>query len=379
MWKNSQWVNFVLTTYTLDVFRPNAHLISIVSLIDTAENGNWENYEQQFNTYNANGNLLTQVIQSWSGSQWNTSSSDTSTYDANGNQLTNLNEDWNNGQVTDFNSDTCTYDGSGHKLIDISDNNYSEFLSRTFYTYTYDQTGNQISALSQIPNSGEWMNFMLNTYTYDANGNQLLDSNYVWGGQWIFSQYESKTYDGNGHLLSDSSESSEGGNLLMLYSLKTYTYDGNGNLVSSSSESLNGLSLAPSDNSVQISNGSNPPTVTFYYGYYVNIAYTLIDAVPITDVSAPKSNVPSGFSLSQNYPNPFNPTTTIAFNIPSKSFVSLKVFDMLGKEVATLASEEMSTGNYTRQWNAVNVSSGMYFYRLQAGTFTETKKLVLLK
>ena len=76
-------------------------------------------------------------------------------------------------------------------------------------------------------------------------------------------------------------------------------------------------------------------------------------------MSAPKSNVPSGFSLSQNYPNPFNPTTTIAFNIPSKSFVSLKVFDMLGKEVATLASEEMSTGNYTRQWNAVNVSSGM--------------------
>ena len=85
------------------------------------------------------------------------------------------------------------------------------------------------------------------------------------------------------------------------------------------------------------------------------------------------------YSLTQNYPNPFNPTTTISFSLPSKSFVSLKVFDILGRDVATIVSEEMSAGNYSRPWNADKMSTGIYFYRLQAGSFTETKKLILLR
>jgi hypothetical protein len=85
------------------------------------------------------------------------------------------------------------------------------------------------------------------------------------------------------------------------------------------------------------------------------------------------------FVLNQNYPNPFNPMTTISFILPSKSFVSLKVFDLLGKEVTTIVSEEMPAGNYSRQWNANGMPSGVYFYRLQAGSYTETKKLILLR
>jgi hypothetical protein len=88
---------------------------------------------------------------------------------------------------------------------------------------------------------------------------------------------------------------------------------------------------------------------------------------------------PDKFILNQNYPNPFNPSTTISFSLPSHSFVSLKVFDLLGKEVATIVSEELPAGNYKRIWNAENLASGIYFYRLQAGNFTETKKLILMK
>jgi len=83
--------------------------------------------------------------------------------------------------------------------------------------------------------------------------------------------------------------------------------------------------------------------------------------------------------LSQNYPNPFNPTTTISFSLPTKSFVSLKVFDILGRDVATIFSGELPAGTCTRQWNAANMASGVYYYRLQAGSYSETKKLVLLK
>jgi hypothetical protein len=85
------------------------------------------------------------------------------------------------------------------------------------------------------------------------------------------------------------------------------------------------------------------------------------------------------YRLNQNYPNPFNPTTTITFSVGTYSYTSLRVYDVLGREVATIVSEKLPAGNYSRQWNAANMPSGIYFYRLQAGSFTQTKKLILLK
>jgi lysophospholipase L1-like esterase len=86
-----------------------------------------------------------------------------------------------------------------------------------------------------------------------------------------------------------------------------------------------------------------------------------------------------GYVLGQNYPNPFNPSTTISFSFPIQSFVSLRVFDALGREVSILLSEQMSAGTYLRQWDATGLASGVYFYRLQAGRFADVKRLVLLR
>jgi hypothetical protein len=88
---------------------------------------------------------------------------------------------------------------------------------------------------------------------------------------------------------------------------------------------------------------------------------------------------PAVFSLSQNYPNPFNPTTTIKYQLPASSKVTLKVYDVLGNEVATLLNEEKEAGTYEVMFEASNYSSGVYIYRLQAGSFIETKKMVLLR
>ncbi len=89
--------------------------------------------------------------------------------------------------------------------------------------------------------------------------------------------------------------------------------------------------------------------------------------------------VPKSFDLSQNYPNPFNPTTTIEYSIPRDANVSIKIFDVLGKEVATLVNEQRSAGTYIINWNASNFSSGLYFYRITAGEFADTKKMFLIK
>ncbi|HSP87612.1 MAG TPA: alpha-amylase family glycosyl hydrolase [Ignavibacteriaceae bacterium] len=89
--------------------------------------------------------------------------------------------------------------------------------------------------------------------------------------------------------------------------------------------------------------------------------------------------LPEEFNLYQNYPNPFNPTTTIQFSIPKNSFVTLKVYDLLGKEVANIVDENMNAGVYEREFKADNLSSGIYFYSLSTDEFTQTKKLVLMK
>jgi len=99
---------------------------------------------------------------------------------------------------------------------------------------------------------------------------------------------------------------------------------------------------------------------------------------PITSVDE-DSVMPLNFSLSQNFPNPFNPTTSIKYSLPEQRFVSLKIFDILGKEVATVVNENKPAGNYEVQFDASNLSSGVYFYQLRAGNFTESKKMLLMK
>ena len=85
------------------------------------------------------------------------------------------------------------------------------------------------------------------------------------------------------------------------------------------------------------------------------------------------------FALYQNYPNPFNPITNISFRLLRQSNVTLKIFDIIGREITTIINQEMSAGYHTCQWNAINATSGIYFYRLEAGSSTQTKKLVVLR
>ena len=99
----------------------------------------------------------------------------------------------------------------------------------------------------------------------------------------------------------------------------------------------------------------------------------------ITAVQQTGTEIPQTFLLSQNFPNPFNPVTSINFNIPSLSITKLIVFDQLGMEVETLVNEQLSPGSYKYEWNAADYPSGVYFYKLQAGEFVETKKMVLMK
>ncbi len=115
-----------------------------------------------------------------------------------------------------------------------------------------------------------------------------------------------------------------------------------------------------------------------YVSTYSNGIYRSLNP-NVTAVISNFNSLPSSFRLFQNYPNPFNPTTTINYSVPKSSFVTLKVYDILGREIKTLVDDEKPSGNYKVEFNGSNLSSGIYFYRMQAGSFVETKKLILLK
>jgi hypothetical protein len=98
----------------------------------------------------------------------------------------------------------------------------------------------------------------------------------------------------------------------------------------------------------------------------------------LTDVSLPSAKV-TGFSLSQNYPNPFNPSTTISYDLPTRSHVTLKIFNVLGQEVATLVNGKVEAGRHQVQWNAGRLASGVYFCRMTASDYLSIRKLIMTK
>ena len=125
----------------------------------------------------------------------------------------------------------------------------------------------------------------------------------------------------------------------------------------------------------------NSSNVTVFVGYYAGTSggakvFKRNFTIGIKQIS---SEIPDGFALLQNYPNPFNPVTKIKFNIPLTSNVSIRIFDIQGRVITTLVNDKLNGGTYETEWNAINTSSGVYFYRIESGNYTETKKMILVK
>jgi acetyl esterase/lipase len=129
---------------------------------------------------------------------------------------------------------------------------------------------------------------------------------------------------------------------------------------------------------VLVPNGQHGPGM-FVDKYIKMMADFFTMEYEIAAVDTGAMSTPVKYWIFQNYPNPFNPSTTITFILRERSFVTLRVFDSLGREVSKLLSEELLPGTYSRKWNAEEFPGGVYLYQLQAGSFTETKKLILLK
>ncbi|MBK7378892.1 MAG: T9SS type A sorting domain-containing protein [Ignavibacteriales bacterium] len=162
----------------------------------------------------------------------------------------------------------------------------------------------------------------------------------------------------------------------------SYIYDGNNNLIEELYQIWDGSAW---ENEIKYSytyDVNNNKTEYLWQSWdgsawrnFIKTSYTYI---PVTSINEDFSSLTS-YSLSNNYPNPFNPSTKINYRIGNESLVQLKVYDVLGNEVARLVDEYKVSGSYEIEFNASQLSSGIYFYKLRAGGFVETKKMILLR
>jgi hypothetical protein len=307
------------TTRHLYSFNANAKRIS--DLTQRLIGAMWVDTLRETNTYDASNHILSELYEYWSNGQWVNVIRYTYTYDANGHRLSELREDWTNGQWVNGSRYTYTYDANGSMLSDLVENwSNSQWVNVIRYTYTYDANGNMLTKLGENWSNGQWVNFTLQTYSYDAQANLTSFWNYVWlNATWTPMDIEGRS----GFVVTDGA-------------------------------------------------GNN-------YGPYWGYNFTFTRKLIVTGVASQGGNVPANCSLLQNYPNPFNPSTTIRYQLPTRSYVTLKVYDVLGREVAMLVNSIEEPGRKSVQFEADKLATGVYFYQLRAGTFVSTRKMLMLR
>ena len=227
-------------------------------------------------------------------------------------------------------------------------------------------------------NNDQWENSWRSIYSYDTENKLIEETDQGWTNNiWndIFQVFYS--YDTNNNLIEMLAQSASGTNYLRYL----YSYDTNNNRIEEIRQMWNETEWDNGDRvlySYNTNNDLTEETIQEWNGseWINNEKYTY--SYLVTEVGRIEEPVLS-YSISNNYPNPFNPSTKIKYFIPTQSIVSMKVYDALGKEVKTLVNEEKPSGIYEVEFNGTGLPSGVYFYQLKAGSFIETKKMVLMK
>lgn len=385
VWATDHWNANRRSTNTYD-----GNWITLAVEQDSSAAG-WRNSNRIAFGRDGSNRLTSFLVQDWdtSGAVWKNVDSTNYYYTATIYADSTVNQGWDGGKWVNALKSISSYSGGYLETVISQDwdttghawNNLEQML------YTYDPGGNQISLLTQLW-SGSWVDLTSTNSTYDAN-NHLTQSitQLLFPGPATTTAKINNTYDVDGKL-TISRDSSWGGfpvPSLAGVSADTFKYTGNNNTQTVHNIVLPTPSLSRS-NYAYDANGNRIEDVSQDWSgsAWVNDRRTANVfqaglAVKIQNVDLPKT-----FDISQNYPNPFNPSTTIRYSLQRTSQVEIAVFNLLGEKVRTLEEGEQRPGEYLTTWDGTDqqgksVASGVYFYRIKAGDFTDTRKMVLMK
>ena len=318
-WQSSDWENVFLITSSYDLSN------NLINDSVHSWDGSWVNDELYTYYYDDNNNRIASLFQQLVYSNWCNITFESYTYDANKNMTQYLEQDWDGSKWDNVTKDSFIYNTDNNLISDLCQYwNDSTWVNDSRKSYTFNGIHQKTEYLYQKWDNKQWINSGRLLYNYDENNNNTEQTRQRWDGfYWVNEYMSSLTYDGNNYITE---------------SLDSYWAD-------------------------------------LQWVVYHRVSYTYI---PLTGITV-KNVAPKVFVLHQNYPNPFNPSTTIRYSLASESKVIIKVYNLLGQEIKTLVNAMQIAGNHQVTFNAGGLPSGMYLYRIQAGDFIQTKKMILLK
>ncbi|MDT3695236.1 MAG: T9SS type A sorting domain-containing protein [Ignavibacterium sp.] len=404
-WINSAWLNTSRYTYYYDSVNFN-----YLTTIEAWDNNQWVNETQYWTVVDENGNIIEEIYKAWVDNDWVNSERFLYEYDGNGNTITELSQSWNSSNWVNSNRTVYTHinDHLTEKLYQQWDN--TNWLNVDRYQYTF-VNNNLTEELFQQYISG-WNNVELIQNSYDSQNNIIETLYNRWeNDNWFLESKFTNQYS-NGNLTVVILQEGWIDTIWTNIVLQTINYNSNHLLIEYVAQywhSINGWinqqrwvrTYTPDnkflewvtqfwqnnnwENSSRLIStyDANGNETVFAWEMWENSAWQnhiqiLYNYTVVSDIEENLGNE-FNYSLAQNYPNPFNPSTRIQYSTSSMQHVSLKVYDLLGREVATLLDEYKSAGFYELEFDASKLSSGVYFYKLKAGDYFQTKKMIYLK
>ena len=383
VWSGTQWDNDTRSTYSYT----SGKLTDLTTQEWNFDSSKWINASKLTTTYDGDRPTVT-TSQTWTTDHWEDQSRNTFTYDGSGNMIVSVLEIAQGGVLVNFYKTTLTYSGgrvdSSYTYIWSTSPDPDDWVvqARTAYAYngngvltmltnegwndptwvysvrtiyTLDGSDRTIQTLTQSY-AGVWNNLYKTDYTLDGAGNEILSVQ----SSWLFEAWSEQSSDTSRYSSNKLIEQVHYNIQFTQLTRDLYTYDGLGNQITDEYQQW------------IVSEWINVTRTVYVY---------IIAGIFDDDAVA---QVPSEFALAQNYPNPFNLSTVIPYSLDGDSRVKITVSNILGQTVTTLVDAVQSAGSHTSLWNGQDtngrdVASGVYFFRVQVGEYSEVRKMVLLK
>ncbi len=343
-WISDQWTNRFRMEFTYIANGPGVSMV-----LEEWQTDHWVNWDRITATYADRlfGTLTSSLHEVWRNDQWVPTTRQSYVYDANGNTIFFLTAEWSNDQWVDSLRNAYAYDPQGNILTDLFQYRRNDaWVDSTRHTYTYDIQGDMLSDVLAKSVNAQWVDTLRSTYTYDGQMHRTSELDAYYSSAWQNYGRYTDTYDSKG----------------LLISLWHYTWLGQD-------------MWEPSGESAYIALTDDAGNIYDYWDWYnVELSYRTVTEIPPQGKGTPMT-----FSLAQNYPNPFNPNTKIQFTIVNRQLTIATVFDLLGRQVATLVNEVKEPGTYTVDFDGSTLASGVYFYKLTAGQYVQTCKMMLIR
>jgi len=334
----------------------------------------WLFYSRESKTYDQEGKQLTSISESLNNNTWKPDTRESYSYDHLGRQAGYLIENYVGDEWKNLLRDKSSYDSLGNVVESISENWIdTSWIYSLKITTSYLENGLEASYLIEKWFDNKWNTDIEGIFEYDAQGNLIMTTVRQWNGtEWLIYGRAAFTYENNNRTeqlaqLWDSTQ--------WINSDRTvFSYDENGCRKNGKYEIWNNERWYPAIGPIVFD-----VTDEFRIGFITNeINFYYSSTTGVED----EGNLLTTFKLYQNYPNPFNPVTKIKFSIPTVEtpyMASLRVYDVLGREVATLVNEEKPAGDYEVQFDGSGLTSGIYFYQMKTAEFIQNKKMILLR